>query len=267
MFASLRQTALHGNLARCRGSGQWAQCVAVRFYDRKIYQKEKRRQKALQNQEDVTFNDAMQVFRTYCLGEDRTVSAHVICEKPDEGTKPVRGDIKLPKPVSGGTSQSIVLVFAKGDKAEEAKKLGAHIVGGEELVAQVASGQVTFDKCLATKEMFPQVVKIAKVLGPKGLMPSPARGTVSDDMALMMANIYATQGFEIDADSVINLEIARTSWADENIYENLRAFVKAIVLAKPAKVDASKFVESINLSAPFAPGLRLPMKPFRDLLQ
>ncbi|KAI8853667.1 ribosomal protein L1-like protein [Chytridium lagenaria] len=265
MFALIRQT-VHGKLTICK-TGLFAPCAAVRFYDRKLFKKEKRRMMALQNQEDVTFKDAMSVFRLYCLGEDRELSAHIICEKQDEGTKPVKGDIRLPKPMTGGTIQSTILVFAKGPMADEAKRLGAHIVGGEELIAQVAAGQITFDRCLATKEMFPQVVKIAKVLGPKGLMPSPARGTVSDDIAQMIANLNATQAFEIDTDSAISLEIARTSWTDENIQENLRAFVKAIVGAKPAKTDASKLVESINISAPFAPGLRLPMKPFRDLLQ
>ncbi|KAJ3098683.1 hypothetical protein HDU97_003800 [Phlyctochytrium planicorne] len=250
-----------------------------------MYQKEKKRLKALQNQDDITFADAMKVFRLYCLGEDRSVSAHVLCEKPDEGTKPVRGEIKLPKSIGNTASKSVVLVFAKGQLAEDAKSLGANIVGAEDLIAQVSvhlrilvvAGQVVFDKCLATKEMWPQVVKIARVLGPKGLMPSPARGTVSDDIATMMATLQATQGFELDTDSSINLgkiagevEIKQIKRNCTNIVARrkyLWSLVKAVVDARPAKTDASKFVTSINLWAPFAPAVQLPMKSFRDLLK
>ncbi|KAJ3411231.1 hypothetical protein HDV05_002575 [Chytridiales sp. JEL 0842] len=236
-----------------------------RFYYRKQYLKEKKLRRAQENQEDVTLEDAISVLRTYSLGQDKPVSAHVFCMKPEEGTKPVRGSLVLPTPVAAKADKSIILVFAKGPQAEEAKSLGAHIVGGEELVAQVASGQVQFDRCLATREMFPQVVKIAKILGPKGLMPSPARGTVSDDVKSMMASMQATSNFEMDADQVVTLAIGATAWTDQNLIGNLRALFKAILDARPPKTDISKFIESVNISAPLTPGLKLPLRPFRDL--
>ncbi|KAJ3330742.1 glycerol ethanol, ferric requiring protein [Blyttiomyces sp. JEL0837] len=211
----------------------------MRFYDKVRYKKEKKILRALQNQEDVSFAEAADVLKTYCLGQDKIISAHVQCQKPEEGSRPIRGEVTLPKAMATD-QKSTILVFSKGAEAEKAKELGADIVGAEELIAQIEKGQIAFDKCIATKQMFPQVVKIAKILGPRGLMPSPARGTVSDDVEAMMAAMQASSKFEIDSDYNINLAISRTTWSQEDIFKNLRAFLKAVVAAKPAKADGMK---------------------------
>lgn len=159
------------------------------------------------------------LLKIYCLGESRAVQAHIQLEKGESGSKPVRGEVTLPKQISsseaaadgssssGSADKSIILVFAKaGPHATLAKQLGAHIVGAEDLIADVLSGNVVkFDKVLSTKEMFPHVIKIAKLLGPKGLMPSPARGTVSDDIETMMASLKASTKYEMDEDGFIHL--------------------------------------------------------------
>ncbi|KAI9366913.1 ribosomal protein L1-like protein [Zopfochytrium polystomum] len=238
----------------------------VRCYDRKRYEKEKKLRRAIENQEDISLSDAMAVLKSYAMGQDKLVTAHVVCRKPEEGAKPVRGDVALPVPVSTAGSSAKILVFAKGPLADEARALGAAFVGDEELIAQVAAGQIEFDHCLSTKELFPQVVKIARILGPKGLMPSPSKGTVSDDIKQMMAALRATSKFEIDADGYISLELARTAWPNADIQKNLRAFVKAVIDAKPSKFNAITFVEGVSLSGPLLPGFKLPLRPFRDLM-
>ncbi|KAJ3049607.1 hypothetical protein HK097_009426 [Rhizophlyctis rosea] len=189
------------------------------------------------------------------------MAAHVQVPAPTEGVRPLRGEVALPKGLSSEDT-SVILVFAKGAQAEEAKKLGAHIVGAEELIQEILADRVKFDKVLSTREMFPQVVKIARVLGPKGLMPSPAKGTVSDDLPAMMANLQATSKFEVDQHGYVHLDIARTAWTDSEILTNITTFVKAVRAARPPKTDESKFVESINISAEYAPGLKLPPQIF-----
>ncbi|TPX62523.1 hypothetical protein PhCBS80983_g00257 [Powellomyces hirtus] len=235
---------------------------SIRNYDRKRYLKEKKKLKAQQNQEDITFSDAAAVFRKYCLGEDKVVSAHIQVPKHEEGQRPVRGEVSLPVQVSS-EDKSIILVFAKGAQAEEATRLGAHIVGAEELIQDILAGKVTFDKALSTKEMFPQVIKIARVLGPKGLMPSPAKGTVSDDIPTMMSSLRAVTKFEVDADGFVHMEVGRTSWQDDDLFKNMRALVSTILSARPAKTDANKYIEAINISAKYTAGLKLPLKPFK----
>ncbi|KAJ3033724.1 hypothetical protein HDV00_005874 [Rhizophlyctis rosea] len=212
----------------------------------------------------IGFDECFDVFREYCLGEDKIVAAHVQVPKPEAGSRPIRGDIKLPKPMSAD-DQSVVLVFAKGAQAEEAKRLGAHIVGGDELIQEIVAGNVTFDKALSTKEMFPQVVKIARILGPKGLMPSPAKGTVSDDLPTMMNSLSATSKFEADENGYIHLEIARTGWTNDQVFQNLKAFVTAVQGTRSSKADEEPdaFIESINISSEYVPGLRLPKQQFR----
>ncbi|KAJ3023860.1 UNVERIFIED_CONTAM: hypothetical protein HDU68_008429 [Siphonaria sp. JEL0065] len=203
------------------------------------------------------------------MSDNKTLTAHVLVPKPEEGMKPIRGDVSLPHVVDtagdSGLSERL-LVFATGIHAEEATKLGAQIVGGEELLEKIESGELVFDRCLATKEMFPKVLKIAKLLGPKGLMPSPGRGTVSDDIAGMINSIKSVSKFSADAQGIVNMDICKTEWSEKQIHENLHALLKAVMTTKPPKMEASKFVESIVLSGPLLPGLKLPLRPFNDLL-
>ncbi|KAJ3175518.1 hypothetical protein HDU87_006181 [Geranomyces variabilis] len=239
--------------------------VATRNYDRKRYLKEKKKLKAQQNQEDITFADAAAVFRKYCLGEDKVVSAYVQVPRIEEGQRPVRGEVALPVQVSD-EDKSIILVFAKGAQAEEATRLGAHIVGSEDLIQEILAGKVQFDKVLSTKDMFPQVIKIARVLGPKGLMPSPAKGTVSDDISTMMSSLRAVTKFEASSDGFIHLEVGKTSWSDDDIFKNMRALVSTVLSSRPSKTDANKYIEAISIAAKYTPGLKLPLKPFKAAL-
>ncbi|KAJ3028218.1 UNVERIFIED_CONTAM: hypothetical protein HDU68_002146 [Siphonaria sp. JEL0065] len=238
---------------------------SVRAYDRKLYNKQKKLLRDVENQSNVSLSDALSALRIYSMSDNKTLTAHVLVPKPEEGMKPIRGDVSLPHVVDtaadSGLSEKLL-----GKHAEEATKLGAQIVGGEELLEKIESGELVFDRCLATKEMFPKVLKIAKLLGPKGLMPSPGRGTVSDDIAGMINSIKSVNKFSADAQGIVNMDICKTEWNDQQIHENLHALLKAVMTTKPPKTEASKFVEGVILSGPLLPGLKLPLRPFNDLL-
>ncbi|ORY36642.1 ribosomal protein L1 [Rhizoclosmatium globosum] len=245
---------------------------SVRAYDRKLYNKQKKALRDVENQTNVTLSDAMAALRMYSMSENKTLSIHILCPKPEEGSKPIRGDVSLPHVVDtasladgAGLSEKL-LVFATGKHAEEATRLGAQIVGGEELLEKIEKGELVFDRCLATKEMFPIVLKIAKFLGPKGLMPSPGRGTVSDDIAGMINSIKSVTKFSADSQGIVTMDICQTQWSDQQIHENIHALLKSVLVNKPPKVEATKYIEAMVLSGPLLPGLKLPMRPFNDIL-
>ncbi|KAJ3296305.1 hypothetical protein HK104_001712 [Borealophlyctis nickersoniae] len=262
----------------------------IRNYDKERWRQQKAAEKAKRNQDDITFAEAFEVFKKYCLGQDLLITAHLETPKPEAHGKPLRGEVTLPRGLAKD-DKSVVAVFAEGAQAEEARKLGAHFVGGDELIAEVAEGKLKVDKVLSTPAMFPKVIKIARVLGPKGLMPSPSRGTVSDDIALMMSALQAANKFEGDTDGFVHMEIGRTTWADSEVLANLKALVDAVDAVKPPKsngngglqrlmtpvfqmlkyylfacsslLTAPQFVQNVNISAPHTAGMLLPKHPFR----
>ncbi|KAL2919307.1 hypothetical protein HK105_200950 [Polyrhizophydium stewartii] len=234
---------------------------ARRAYDKAKYRREKALIRKRLNQDDVDFGVAFSLFQTYALGQDLPVKAYIKLPTPESGSRPLRGEVTLPNQV-GDRVKSRILVFATGEHAEEAKRLGADIVGGDELIQQILEDRITFDRCLSTKAMFPKVIKIAKKLGPKGLMPSPAKGTVSDDLAAMMASLQASTKYEPDSTGMVVIEIGKSSWSHDKIKDNLKALVSSIVKIRPSKQDASRFVEGISISAPHTIGMTLPLRQF-----
>ncbi|KAH6561284.1 hypothetical protein BASA62_009893 [Batrachochytrium salamandrivorans] len=230
---------------------------ARRCYDKLKYRKEQRLIKKKRNQDDITFGHAFSVFQKYTLGQDLPVTAHIKVRLPEGSFKPLRGEVNFPSRV-GQIAKSIVLVFATGEQAAEAKRLGADIVGGDELIQDILDDKLTFDRCLSTKDMFPKVIKIARKLGPKGLMPSPAKGTVSDDISEMMTSLQGSTKFDLDSNGMVQIEIG----TDNKVEANLKALVDAVIKSKPSKQDASRFVETINISCPHTPALLLPNSRF-----
>ncbi|KAI8801121.1 ribosomal protein L1-like protein [Cladochytrium replicatum] len=244
--------------------------VPHRRYDRKRYLKEKAKQKAEMSEENIPFATCFDIFKQYAMGQDLTVTLHIESEPPQEGSKLIRGDVSLPKRLVteavNGAPKEILLVFAKGEDAERAKALGAEIVGGEELVNQIASEGIEdlkFTRCLATIEMFKHVVKLGRILGPKGLMPSPSKGTVSESVEAMMASLETKTKFEIDADGFIHIDVGKTSWLDADVFENICGVLGPVLALKPSKMDTAKYIKAVVISAPYTPGMRLPQKPFR----
>jgi large subunit ribosomal protein L1 len=127
------------------------------------------------NPDAIELSQAVNILKAFEVGNpSHQIEAHVQC-KIEKSTPLIRGSLVLPKSIK---QEATILVFATGKKAEEAKAAGAHFVGGEELIEKVQAGELKFDKCIATPQMFPQVTKIARILGPKGLMPTVKKGKI-----------------------------------------------------------------------------------------
>lgn len=178
---------------------------------------------------------------------------------PRHADQQVRGAVVLPH----GTGKKIrVLVFAKGDKAAEAEKAGADIVGAEEIVQKIQSeGWLDFDVAVATPDMMGVVGRIAKILGPKGLMPNPKSGTVTMDVAKAIADIKAGKvEYRVDRASIINVSIGKASFTEEQLVENLNTIMEAIVKAKPSAAKGT-YLKSVTVSTTMGPGIKLnPMR-------
>jgi large subunit ribosomal protein L1 len=173
---------------------------------------------------------------------------------PRHADQMVRGVVTLP----AGTGKEVrVAVFAKGDKAEEAKKAGADVVGAEDLMEAVQGGQIDFDRVIATPDMMGIVGRLGKVLGPKGLMPNPKLGTVTPNVA---EAVKAAKGgqveFRVEKAGIIHSGIGKASFSEADLRKNFDAFVDAIVKAKPTGAKG-KYVQKVAISSTMGPGLKI----------
>ena len=175
---------------------------------------------------------------------------------PRHADQMVRGVVTLP----AGTGKTVrVAVFAKGDKAEEAKKAGADLVGAEDLMETIQGGQIDFDRVIATPDMMGVVGRLGKVLGPKGLMPNPKLGTVTMDIG---PAVQAAKGgqveFRVEKAGIIHSGIGKASFSEADLRKNFDAFVDAIIKAKPTGAKG-KFVKKVALSSTMGPGVKVDM--------
>ena len=171
----------------------------------------------------------------------------------------VRGALSLPN----GLGKTVkILVFAKGEQEEEAKKAGADFVGGEDLVEKIKSGWLDFDRALASPDMMPIVAKAAKVLGPKGLMPSPKTGSVTNRIGPAVKDEKKGKAvFRTDKNSIIHSSIGKKSMGFEKLKQNYLALLTEIVKLKP-KSSKGQYLRAIFLSSTMGPGLKLkPTQP------
>jgi len=173
---------------------------------------------------------------------------------PRHADQMVRGVVTLP----AGTGKTVrVAVFAKGDKAEEAKKAGADVVGAEDLMETVQGGQIDFDRVIATPDMMGIVGRLGKVLGPKGLMPNPKLGTVTPNVA---EAVKAAKGgqveFRVEKAGIIHSGIGKASFSEADLRKNFDAFVDAIVKARPTGAKG-KYVQKVAISSTMGPGLKI----------
>lgn len=165
----------------------------------------------------------------------------------------IRGVLSLPH----GTGKVYrVAVFARGPKAEEAKKAGADLVGADELVDQVLKGEILFDKCIATPDMMGVVGKVAKVLGPRGLMPNPKLGTVTMDVAAALSAIKGGQvEYRTEKAGVVHSRVGKASFAEKALEENIKALLDVVIKSRPAGVKGS-YIKKMSLSSTMGPGLQ-----------
>ena len=173
---------------------------------------------------------------------------------PKHADQMVRGVCNLPNG-SGRTSR--VAVFAKGAKADEAKAAGADIVGAEDLVELVSKGTINFDRCIATPDMMGLVGRLGKVLGPRGLMPNPRVGTVTMDV---VSAVKGAKGgsveFRVEKAGIVHAGVGKASFSEKALVENIKAFVDAVLKAKP---NGSKgtYLRKVSVSSTMGPGLKL----------
>lgn len=186
---------------------------------------------------------------------DETIEASIrLGVDPRHADQQVRGAVVLPH----GTGKKIrVLVFAKADKAREAQEAGADFVGDEDLVKKIDSENwFDFDVCVATPDMMGVVGRIARKLGPKGLMPNPKSGTVTPDVAKAITDIKAGKvEYRVDKTSIIHCPIGKASFGTDKLVENLTVLMDAIVKAKPAAAKGT-YLKSVVISATMGPGVK-----------
>ena len=173
---------------------------------------------------------------------------------PRHSDQMVRGMVQLPH----GTGKSVrVAVFAKGPKAAEAEAAGADLIGAEDLAERIQAGEMDFERCIATPDMMPVVGKLGKVLGPRGLMPNPKLGTVTQDVA---AAVAAAKGGEIqfraEKAGIVHAGVGKSSFSEDQIADNLRAFIGAINRAKPSGVKGT-YLKKVSISSTMGPGIRI----------
>ena len=182
---------------------------------------------------------------------DLAMNLNIDSRKADQQ---VRGVTKLPN----GLGKTVrVAVFAKTEKHAEAKKAGAEIIGGEELVEEVAKGKVDFDRCIATPDMMVFVGKLGKVLGPKGLMPNPKLGTVTFEVGQAVEAVKSGQlEYRADKEGIVHAGIGKLSFSEKHIEENLTSFITAITKARPTGAKGV-FIKNISLSSTMGPGIKV----------
>ena len=186
---------------------------------------------------------------------DETIEAHYRtgCDGR-HAEQQIRGAVVLPH----GTGKTVrVLVFAKGEKLDEAQNAGADFVGGEDLIPKINDGWFDFDIVVATPDMMGVVGRLGKVLGPKGLMPNPKSGTVTMDVAKAIADIKAGKvEYRLDKSNIIHVPIGKASFTEEQLNDNFQALTEAIMKAKPASLKG-QYIKSLTLASTMGPGVKV----------
>ena len=207
-------------------------------------------------------NDAIALVKKTATAKfDETIEVHIRtgCDGR-HAEQQIRGAVVLPN----GTGKTVkVLVFAKGDKVNEAEAAGADYVGGDELIPKIQNeGWLDFDVVVATPDMMGVVGRLGKILGPKGLMPNPKAGTVTMDVAKAIADIKAGKiEYRLDKTNIVHVPVGKASFTEEALQENFNALMDAIVKAKPSALKG-QYLRSITLTSTMGPGVKVSVAKF-----
>ncbi len=204
----------------------------------------------------IPLEDAVKAVRARAKAKfDETIEVAMnLGVDPRHADQMVRGVVNLPH----GTGRTVrVAVFAKDAKAEEATAAGADLVGAEDLVKEVQEGRMDFDRVIATPDMMPLVGRLGKVLGPRGLMPNPKVGTVTPDVAKAVSDAKggAVQ-FRVEKAGIIHAGVGKASFSEDQLIENVRAFVDAVMKAKPTGAKGA-YLKKVAISSTMGPGVRV----------
>ncbi len=201
--------------------------------------------------------DALQILKKSEVKFDQTVEIHFnLGVDPKHSDQVVRGTVVLPH----GTGRKVrVLVFCKDANLEAATAAGADYAGGDDLVQKIQGGWLDFDAVVATPDMMPVISKVAKVLGPRGLMPSPKAGTVTINVAQTVKELKAGKiQYRVDKGANVHAPVGKLSFSVEQLVENTKAVIDSVVKAKP-QTSKGTYIKSLNLSATMTPGIKLDM--------
>jgi large subunit ribosomal protein L1 len=196
---------------------------------------------------------------------DATVEAAMrLGVDPRKADQMVRGTVSLPH----GTGKTVrVIVFATGDKAEEARAAGADKVGSDDLIAEITEGFLDFDAAIATPDQMAKVGRIARVLGPRGLMPNPKTGTVTPDVAKAVSDIKGGKiSFRVDKQSNLHLIIGKASFTAEQLVENYAAALDEVLRAKPSSAKG-RYLKKVTFATTMGPGIPVDVSRTRNLLE
>ncbi len=190
---------------------------------------------------------------------DESVELHIRTGlDPRHADQLVRGSAVLP--AGTGRTQRVV-AFAEGDKAREAEAAGADLVGSDDLIARVQGGWTDFDVAVATPDLMGKVGRVARILGPRGLMPNPRSGTVTPDIGRAIREVKGGRvEFRLDKTGVIHVPIGKVSFEDDRILQNLSALVDAVVRARPSGAKG-QYIRTLNLASTMGPGVSLDLQP------
>ncbi|MFQ6109615.1 MAG: 50S ribosomal protein L1 [Candidatus Aminicenantales bacterium] len=173
---------------------------------------------------------------------------------PKHSDQMVRGSVVLPH---GTGKNKKVCVIASGEKVKEAEEAGADYVGGEELVEKISKGWLDFDVVVATPDMMKVVSRLGRILGPKGMMPNPKSGTVTFEVKKAIEEIKSGRvEFRVDKTAIIHSAVGKVSFPEKNLIENIKAFVQAVIQAKPTTAKG-KYIRKIHLSSTMGPSLQI----------
>lgn len=215
--------------------------------------------KLVNKNEAYSVNEAIElVSKTASAKFDESVEVHTrLGVDGRNADQQVRGVVVLPH----GTGKTVrVFVLAKGDNADAAEKAGADIVGGEEMIAKIQQGWLDFDVCITTPDMMPIVGRVAKILGPKGMMPNPKSGTVTTNVAKAIQDVKAGKvEYRLDKNNIIHVMIGKVSFGAEKLTDNFNTVMDAIVKAKPAAAKGT-YIKSVTLSSTMGPGIKVDYK-------
>ena len=218
---------------------------------------------AFAGKSNVTVEEAVSLVKTHAVSKfDETIEiAMNLGVDPRHADQMVRGTVALPN----GTGKDVrVAVFARGDKADEAKAAGADIVGAEDLMESIQGGTIDFDRCIATPDMMPIVGRLGKILGPRNLMPNPKVGTVTPDVKTA---VEAAKGgevqFKVEKAGVVHAGVGKASFDEAKLVENIKAFCGAVARAKPSGSKGA-YMKKISVSSTMGPGVSISVDSATD---
>ena len=212
--------------------------------------------KNLDKNQTYSLKDAVKIVKENATAKfDETIDLAInLGVDPKHADQMIRGVCQLPH----GNGKTVrVAVFAKDAKADEAKAAGADIVGAENLVDSILAGKIDFDRCIATPDMMGLAGRVARVLGPKGLMPNPKLGTVTADVATAVKNAKAGEvQYRVEKNGIVHAGVAKASFSADQIYDNAKLFIETIMKAKPASLKGS-YLKKISISSTMGVGVHV----------